>query len=88
MKVLRLAVLFSLIVITGLAQKSRDEFRDLSRKRPEYALLENLRFTAHDIGYVGIEPITILGKSYPASKYLLTTNTKVQTLCVIGATNS
>ena len=87
MKELRIAILLSLLVILGLAQKSRTEFRDFSHKSPEYAPLENLRLTADDITYLGVEPIIILGKSYAASKYLLTVNITVQTLCAIGPKN-
>jgi hypothetical protein len=65
----RMLALSSLILVSNVAGAQSVEFRDFSHKGPEYAPLENLRFAATDITYLGSERVDLFGKTYAASKY-------------------
>jgi len=80
------ALVLTLAFLSTANAKQDTKFRDFSRKGPEYAALENLRFAAGDIRYSGPETAEILERQYPGLKYHLTATVTVETSDAIGAT--
>lgn len=88
MRVLKATVVFILLVAPAAAGKSRTEFHDFSLKGADYRPLENLRFAAYNVSYVGVEQTEVLGRQYAASKYEVRAAVRVQIMCALGAVST
>ena len=64
--------------------KTKATFSDFSTKGPEYRSLENLRFAADSVTYLGTKQVEILDKSYAAEQYSVAATIRVQTFCGLG----
>ena len=79
-----IAITLFLFLSQVVCGQSQTDFRDFSQNGSEYKILNGLRFKSDDISFSGNEQIEILGRSFRAAKFSLTTTISVQTLSTLG----
>ena len=84
-RVAQTVALSSLILVSSMARTQAVKFRDFSHKGAEYAPLENLRFAASDIAYLGSESLDLFGTTYSASKYRVPATVTAEVAETVGS---
>lgn len=85
MSSLKIGILILTLLTAVSAQSKAQNFKDFSQKGSDYKALENLRFYAADIVYLGDDQIKMFEKQYLAKKYTVTIDIKVQTQSVLDS---